>query len=84
MEAHCKWRRIDKDLYRSLVLCMRGTSKVFATSTDMDGVQPWNVSGKPYIMTEWGFTDADTPLIRYEKTGDQEQFFIASVSLIED
>lgn len=84
MEVHCKWRRIDRAIYMNLVLYMHGMSKVFATSTDIDGVQPFNMSGKPYIMTEWGFSDSDVPLIRYEKVGDEERFFISSVSIIED
>lgn len=80
MAIHNKWRKIDQLLYRELYNRIHDTSKVFGTSTDMDG----RLNGKMYIMTEWGFSDADAPLIRYEKNGDNESFYINSPCLIED
>jgi len=83
MESHVKWRRIDQILYREIYSRLHDTSKVFGTSTDMDGLSPIG-DGKPFIMTEWGWSDADIPLIRYEKRGDEESFFLASISMIEE
>jgi len=83
MQVHNKWKPIEPLLYWRIYAELHESLKVFGTATDMDGTQSWNTRGKPYVMTEWGFSDSDVPLIRYEKRGDSKEFFLNSISLIE-
>jgi len=48
------------------------------TITDMEGTLPGS-GGKVHLMTEWGFKDADYPLLKYEKIGTDEMFFISAI-----
>lgn len=70
---------VDKETYRAVYNALSGSLITFATYTDMEGTMPASM-GKPTIITEWGWAAADHPVIRYEKRGDKERFFLVSVS----
>lgn len=80
MEAKITWVPITDDLYKSILNHFHSDFSAFGVVTDMD--EQWY--GKPYVITEWGFKDADVPMVKYVRKGDVESFFIASTNIVED
>ena len=73
-----KWKFIPKQIYSSIYAHFRENLTVMGTITDMEGTLPGS-GGKVHLMTEWGFKDADYPLLKYEKIGTDEMFFISAI-----
>lgn len=78
-----KWVKTDKHVYGAIYREHGGNFQVFGTCTEPDG-HPNIRNGKPFMLTEWGFKNADDPIIKSEaskKSVDQKdfdyEFFIA-------
>lgn len=65
--------------YVALRGLIRDKEQVFATITDMDGLTLPTSNGQQHIMTEWGVKGADYPIIKYEKKGEIERFYLITI-----
>lgn len=71
-----KWIPTDKHVYGAIYREHHKELQVFGTCTAPEGNPRLGIS-KPYIMTEWGFRDADEPIIKSEARKDsfhQEEY----------
>ena len=82
MSVKVVWVPTDKHVYGAIYREHAKDLTVFASHTCIGGCM---FDSEPRILTEWGFKDADTPLIKSECIGDRSQdngrwsFWIASV-----
>lgn len=73
MNVTYEWRATSAEIYRAIYREHREALVVFGTHTCMRGCE-WHT--ERYILTEWGFKDADYPIIRSigRGDGDEEQW----------
>ena len=78
-----KWIKTDKHVYGAIYREHRKDMSVFGSCTAPDGDIRLGFEN-PYILTEWGFKDADEPVIKSiatKESFDQKdydyEFFIA-------
>lgn len=76
MSLSVTWLPTDKHVYGAIYREHAEQLSVFGTRTEMEGSEAHD--GK-YILTEWGFKDADAPLIRSINDNDTWTFWIALV-----
>ena len=67
--SEVRWIKTTADVYHVVYNTHSEALVVFGTHTCMDGCY---FHGKPHIMTEWGFKDADYPLIKCEGVGPHD------------
>ncbi len=70
------WKRTDKHVYGAIYREHYEEMSVFASCTCPDGDLSLGYTN-PYIMTEWGFSNADAGIIRSvatKKTHDQKEY----------
>ena len=76
------WIPTEHAAYSALYAVHHKELTVFGTHTCMEGCE-WH--SRPYLMTEWGFKDADAPLLRSICDGDREDgtwtYYVAKVSM---
>ena len=79
------WIETTNEVYAVIFATHRKQLKVHASFTDSDG-DGWGFSsGRPEVMTEWGFENSDKPLLKIIQTKENKeqkkwdvQFFIHS------
>jgi hypothetical protein len=71
-----RWIETTDAIYNSIYNHHKDFLGVFGTITDSDGSSPYG-DGEPHIMTEWGFNDADFPIIKCERKGKIEKHYLA-------
>ncbi len=69
MTIRVKWIRTTPEAYRAIYVSHRDQLQVFGSFTNCHNNSQF---GEHHIMTEWGFKDADAPLIKYDERGDGE------------
>ena len=58
------WINTDKHVFNSIYFEHREALVPFGTFTDVSG-DSYTGYGYPYILTEWGFRNADAPIMRH-------------------
>lgn len=69
MTNRVQWLQTDKHVYGAIYREHYHELQVFGTCTAPEG-NPMLGIALPYILTEWGFSRSDTPLIRSIATKD--------------
>ena len=76
-----EWVPTEHAVYAAIYAVHHNDLSVFGTHTCVDGCEFHY--GRGYMLTEWGFKDADAPLIRSVCDGDREtgewSYWIAKV-----
>lgn len=72
-----KWHPIPEAVYR-LLFASLPELVTYAGCTDLDGSMPGH-NGKPYILTEWGFTGC-WPLLRHVIHDNKPSFFVSALN----
>jgi hypothetical protein len=77
------WKKTTPEVYFSIYNQHKNDFGVFGTCTCPEG-EPRFGKTNPYIYTEWGFKDADEPIIMCERTKESvdqkewdDEFFLA-------
>ena len=70
------WVLIDLGTYHALYALLHSKLKVFGTHTCMDGCE-WH--NDKHILTEWGFMNSPTGLIRSINDNGKWSYWIAKV-----
>jgi len=77
------WLETSAEVYAVIFARHKKDLSPHSSFTDMDGNGYHYSSGKPEIMTEWGFRDSDSPLLKIVQSKENKeqkewdaQFFI--------
>jgi hypothetical protein len=75
MKDH-KWIETDKHVYGAIYREHCKDLQPFGTISDLSGAY-----GRPLMMTEWGFKNADFPIMKIEQFKDKEEtkFYLCCV-----
>jgi hypothetical protein len=76
-EPRVHWIRTDKHVYGAIYREHMAALSVFGTVSDPEGTM-----GEPLMMTEWGFSGACVPLLKYEdwnRRPDRYCYYVACV-----
>ena len=77
-----QWIPTDKATFNAVFHTHRQDFGVFSSFTSQGDGDP--LSAEPCSMTEWGFKDADVPLIKYERSGIKDnkttEYWIALIT----
>lgn len=66
------WIETSNEVYAVVFVRHKRDLTVHASFTDVDGNGLPFSSGKPEILTEWGFKNAETPLLKIVETKDDK------------
>jgi len=58
------WKQTSAEVYAVIWARHKSDLTVFATFTDSTGDGYEFSTGRPEVLTEWGFKDSETPLIK--------------------
>jgi len=79
------WIETSNEVYAVIFAKHRKDLQVFSSFTDMTGYGYEFSTGKPEVLTEWGFKNSETPLLKIRQTKEYEsatewnaEFFINS------
>jgi len=77
------WKETSQEVYAVIFARHKKDLSPHSSFTDMTGTGYHFSTGRPEIMTEWGFRDSETPLLKILQTKESEeekewnnQFFI--------
>lgn len=67
------WKETSNEVYAVIFAKHRKDLKPHSSFTDMDGNGYHFSSGKPEVLTEWGFESAEHPLLKIRQTKENKE-----------
>lgn len=69
-----RWLKTTREVYYAIYGQHHKELAVHGTVTDTG-----NYNGEPHIMTEWGLPGADYPIMKYDRRGEENTYWLAVV-----
>ena len=66
------WKETSNEVYAVIFAKHRKDLKPHSSFTDMTGTGYEFSSGRPEVVTEWGFENAENPLLKIRQTKEEE------------